>query len=76
MPFRATNMPEDWTAGPLSCSCSACSAVQAQTPAEIDAALKAAFTKYQRLKEGANADYIPALAKVDPNLFGHRSGDR
>jgi glutaminase len=42
----------------------------AQTPAQIDAALKAAFTKYQSLKEGANADYIPALAKVDPNLFG------
>ncbi len=42
----------------------------AQTPAEIDAALKAAFTKYTTLKEGAVADYIPALAKVDPNLFG------
>ena len=26
--------------------------------------------KYQGLKEGKNADYIPALAKVDPNLFG------
>ena len=23
-----------------------------------------------RCKEGKNADYIPALAKVDPNLFG------
>lgn len=42
----------------------------AQTAAEYDAALKAAFTKYATLKEGANADYIPALAKVDPNLFG------
>jgi glutaminase len=42
----------------------------AQTPAEIDAALKAAYAKYQNLKEGKNADYIPALAKVDPNLFG------
>ena len=42
----------------------------AQTPAEIEAALKAAFAKYQNLKEGKNADYIPALAKVDPNLFG------
>jgi len=28
------------------------------------------FTKYQNLHEGKNADYIPALAKVDPNLFG------
>jgi glutaminase len=42
----------------------------AQTPAEIDAALKAAYAKYQNLKEGKNADYIPALAKVDSNLFG------
>ena len=43
---------------------------QAQTPAEIEAALKAAYAKYQNLKEGKNADYIPALAKVDPNVFG------
>ena len=44
--------------------------VVAQSPADIDAALKAAYTKYKDLKEGANADYIPALAKVDPNIFG------
>jgi glutaminase len=42
----------------------------AQTPAEVDAALKAAHAKFKDLKEGANADYIPALAKVDPNIFG------
>jgi glutaminase len=42
----------------------------AQTPAEIDSALKAAYTKYRDLKEGANADYIPALAKVDSNVYG------
>jgi len=42
----------------------------AQTPTEIDAALKAAHATYRDLKEGANADYIPALAKVDPNIFG------
>ena len=29
-----------------------------------------AFTKYRSLSEGKNADYIPALAKVDPSLFG------
>jgi glutaminase len=34
------------------------------------AAVNAAFTKFKDLKEGKNADYIPALAKVDPNLFG------
>jgi len=33
-------------------------------------AVNAAFAKYKDLKEGKNADYIPALAKVDPNLFG------
>ncbi len=41
-----------------------------QSPAEIDAALKAAYDKYRTLKEGANADYIPALAKVDSNIYG------
>jgi glutaminase len=45
-------------------------AVQAQSPTEINAALQAAYTKYKTLQEGKNADYIPALAKVDPNLFG------
>jgi glutaminase len=44
--------------------------VLAQSPADIDAALKAAYAKYKDLKEGANADYIPALAKVDPNIYG------
>ena len=39
-------------------------------PEAIDRALQAAFDAYKNLQEGANADYIPALAKVDPNLFG------
>jgi glutaminase len=33
-------------------------------------AVDAAYSKFKDLKEGKNADYIPALAKVDPNLFG------
>jgi glutaminase len=45
-------------------------AAQAQTPAEIQSALDAALAKYATLKEGKNADYIPALAKVDPNIYG------
>ena len=45
-------------------------AVQAQAPTSIQAAVDAAFAKYKDLKEGKNADYIPALAKVDPNIFG------
>ena len=42
----------------------------AQTPAEIQAALDGAYAKYKDLKEGKNADYIPALAKVDPAIYG------
>src|SRR6187401_1857732 len=42
----------------------------AQAPADVQKAVDAAFAKYRTLKEGKNADYIPALAKVDPNLFG------
>src|SRR5262245_44694259 len=44
----------------------------AQPPPAADAqkAVDAAFNQFKTLKEGKNADYIPALAKVDPNLFG------
>ncbi len=38
--------------------------------AQINAALQAAYAKYKDLKEGKNADYIPALAKVDPGIYG------
>jgi glutaminase len=33
-------------------------------------AVNAAYAKFKNDTEGKNADYIPALAKVDPNLFG------
>jgi glutaminase len=38
--------------------------------AHIQAALDAAYVQFKDLKEGANADYIPALAKVDSNIYG------
>ncbi len=38
--------------------------------AEANAALQAAYEKYKDLREGKNADYIPALAKVDSKIFG------
>ncbi len=38
--------------------------------ASIEAALDAAHAQFKDLKEGANADYIPALAEVDPNIYG------
>jgi len=37
---------------------------------DVNAVVNAAYEKYKDLEEGANADYIPALAKVDPNMFG------
>jgi len=37
---------------------------------DVQSAVTAAFAKYRGLKEGKNADYIPALAHVDPNMFG------
>ena len=43
---------------------------QAGQDQNITAALNEAHTKFRNLKEGKNADYIPALAKVDPNIFG------
>lgn len=38
--------------------------------AGVDALVKQAHTKYRTLNEGKNADYIPVLAEVDPELFG------
>ena len=42
----------------------------AQSPAEIQKVVDTAYQQFRTLKEGKNADYIPALAKVDPDLFG------
>jgi glutaminase len=37
---------------------------------DIQAAVNAAYAKYKDIKEGKNADYIPALAKVDSKIYG------
>jgi glutaminase len=42
----------------------------AQQASDPQTAVNNAFNQFRTLKEGKNADYIPALAKVDPNLFG------
>ncbi|HKX56711.1 MAG TPA: glutaminase A [Xanthomonadales bacterium] len=52
------------------CCCLLVAPAQAQTAEQIQAALDAALAKYQTLQEGANADYIPALAAVDSNIYG------
>ena len=44
--------------------------VNAQTPSDVQQAVDSAYAKFRTVKDGKNADYIPALAKVDPNLFG------
>lgn len=49
-------------------------APQAQAQSDQDpniaTVLNETYAKYKSLQEGKNADYIPALAKVDPNIFG------
>ncbi len=44
--------------------------VQAQGSPDIATVLNETYTKFRSLQEGKNADYIPALAKVDPKIFG------
>ena len=44
--------------------------MSAQTAADYQRVVNAAYEKYKNLNEGKNADYIPALAKVNPDLFG------
>jgi glutaminase len=50
--------------------CAAGLTLAAQSTADPQTAVNNAFNQFKGLKEGKNADYIPALAKVDPNLFG------
>lgn len=50
-------------------------AMQAQTKIKVDKksinkALDSAYAKFKDYKEGANADYIPALAEVPSELYG------
>jgi glutaminase len=43
---------------------------QVQTADQVQSALNAVYTRYKDIKEGKNADYIPALARVDPKIYG------
>jgi glutaminase len=45
-------------------------AADSLSPAKIQAALDSAYAQFKDLKEGKNADYIPALAEVDSNIYG------
>ncbi len=44
--------------------------VRADAGPSTQAAVDAAHARFRTLDEGKNADYIPALARVDPRLFG------
>ncbi|MFN7986639.1 MAG: glutaminase A [Thermoanaerobaculia bacterium] len=57
-------------AGAVALAAALAPAAFAQTPDQYQKAVDAAYEKYRDLREGANADYIPALAKVDPKIFG------
>ncbi len=59
-----------WYVGGVGICLAAVAAMAAQPQSATDKALSTALTKYKPLQEGKNADYIPALAKVDPNLYG------
>jgi len=43
---------------------------QKLTKETIESAVKEAYEKFKNVTDGKNADYIPALAEVDPNIFG------
>ena len=45
-------------------------AMSASDDARVKSALDLAYAKVVKAKGGKNADYIPALAKVDSNIFG------
>ena len=67
--FRALVVAVSLVAGPASADVAGV-AGGALAKADVEAALRAAHAKYEDLKEGKNADYIPALAKVPSELFG------
>lgn len=55
---------------PVQGSTAASEICQPATKETIEPVLKAAYVKYKNLKEGTNASYIPALAKMPSDLFG------
>jgi glutaminase len=58
------------TAGGAAIAPALVSRTEREEQQNIQAVLDQTYEKFKNLKEGKNADYIPALAKVDPNLFG------
>jgi glutaminase len=65
-----TRRIRQWTVVGAGAALIALSALFVGAQSNVGSVVNTAYTKYQNLHEGKNADYIPALAKVDPNLFG------
>src|SRR5262245_53416987 len=59
-----------WLGAIASSIVAAAALLLAQHASDPQTAVNNAYNQFKTLKEGKNADYIPALAKVDPNLFG------
>jgi glutaminase len=51
-------------------TCEPTRAAELPSKADVETALDAAYEKHRSLEEGKNADYIPALAQVDPGISG------
>jgi len=51
-------------------SAQAAKSKKAAAPNATQTVMNDALAKYKDIQEGKNADYIPALAKVDPNIYG------
>jgi glutaminase len=59
-----------WSAGLMVMLSLVVSGAHALAKGEIQTVLDATYDKYKNLDEGKNADYIPALAKVDSKIYG------
>jgi glutaminase len=59
-----------WMGGVAAAAIAVAVTLPARQTGPEQAAVNDAYAKFRTLQEGKNADYIPALAKVDPNLFG------
>jgi glutaminase len=67
--FKRTSPIGVWALG-LCVLALAIPVLSAQSRPDVQPVVDGAYARFRNLQEGKNADYIPALAKVDPNLFG------
>jgi glutaminase len=66
---RVLSSRRRWIAG-VGAGVALCGLVLTAQAPDPQTAVNNAYNQFKALKEGKNADYIPALAKVDPKLFG------